>query len=131
ATSRTGDALHSSPRHTVIAVGCARFDCSLTRLARARATAIQPHDTWPASIDCEFAIHRRSGPVHHGHLSMSPTEAAPMMRRIPCVLTRGGSSKGLYFRAADLPGDPSARDRVLLAAMGSPDRRQIDGLGGG
>lgn len=69
--------------------------------------------------------------MHHGHLSMWPMEAAPMMRRIPCVLTRGGSSKGLYFRAADLPGDPSARDRVLLAAMGSPDRRQIDGLGGG
>ena len=44
---------------------------------------------------------------------------------------RGGSSKGLYFRATDLPSDSSARDRVLLAAMGSPDRRQIDGLGGG
>jgi len=44
---------------------------------------------------------------------------------------RGGSSKGLYFRATDLPRDPSVRDRVLLAAMGSPDRRQIDGLGGG
>ena len=44
---------------------------------------------------------------------------------------RGGSSKGLYFRANDLPSDPSARDRVLLSAMGSPDRRQIDGLGGG
>lgn len=54
-----------------------------------------------------------------------------MMRRIPCVLMRGGSSKGLYFRATDLPRDPSVRDRVLLAAMGSPDRRQIDGLGGG
>ena len=54
-----------------------------------------------------------------------------MMRRIPCVLMRGGSSKGLYFRATDLPSDPTVRDRVLLAAMGSPDRRQIDGLGGG
>ena len=54
-----------------------------------------------------------------------------MMRRIPCVLMRGGSSKGLYFRATDLPSDPFVRDRVLLAAMGSPDRRQIDGLGGG
>ena len=41
-----------------------------------------------------------------------------MMRRIPCVLMRGGSSKGLYFRATDLPSDPTVRDRVLLAAMG-------------
>jgi 4-oxalomesaconate tautomerase len=43
---------------------------------------------------------------------------------------RGGTSKGLYCRAEDLPGDRRARDRVLLAAMGSPDPRQIDGLGG-
>lgn len=51
--------------------------------------------------------------------------------RIPCVLTRGGSSKGLFFLAKDLPADPAARDRLLLAAMGSPDARQIDGMGGG
>ena len=42
---------------------------------------------------------------------------------------RGGSSKGLYFRAEDLPADPAVRDRVLVAAMGS-DARQIDGAGG-
>lgn len=51
--------------------------------------------------------------------------------RIPCVLMRGGSSKGLFFFAKDLPDDPQARDRMLLAAMGSPDTRQIDGMGGG
>lgn len=51
--------------------------------------------------------------------------------RIPCVLMRGGSSKGLFFFAKDLPSDPVARDRMLLAAMGSPDVRQIDGMGGG
>jgi 2-methylaconitate cis-trans-isomerase PrpF len=50
---------------------------------------------------------------------------------IPCVLMRGGSSKGLFFLAEDLPAEPSARDRLLLAAMGSPDVRQIDGMGGG
>ncbi|MCC6076534.1 4-oxalomesaconate tautomerase [Pseudomonas sp. GCM10022188] len=50
--------------------------------------------------------------------------------RIPCLLMRGGTSKGAYFLADDLPADPALRDRVLLAAMGSPDRRQIDGLGG-
>lgn len=53
-----------------------------------------------------------------------------MMRPIPCTLMRGGTSKGPFFRAADLPADPARRDRVLLAAMGSPDLRQIDGLGG-
>ena len=54
-----------------------------------------------------------------------------MLRGIPSVLMRGGSSKGLYFLAANLPSDTLLRDRVLLAAMGSPDLRQIDGLGGG
>ena len=49
---------------------------------------------------------------------------------IPCTVMRGGTSKGLYFRAADLPADVATRDAVLLAAMGSPDARQIDGLGG-
>src|SRR5260370_41039369 len=43
---------------------------------------------------------------------------------------RGGTSKGLVFLADDLPGDRATRDAVLLAAMGSPDERQIDGLGG-
>ena len=49
---------------------------------------------------------------------------------IPCLMIRGGTSKGPFFRAADLPTDIATRDRVLLAVMGSPDRRQIDGLGG-
>src|SRR5437867_7899385 len=65
--------------------------------------------------------------------SIPPVEGrvSSMLRGIPCVLMRGGSSKGLYFLGSDLPRDPSARDRVLLLAMGSPDVRQIDGLGGG
>ena len=49
---------------------------------------------------------------------------------IPCLLMRGGTSKGPFFNEADLPSDIATRDRVLLAAMGSPDKRQIDGLGG-
>jgi 4-oxalomesaconate tautomerase len=49
---------------------------------------------------------------------------------IPCTVMRGGTSKGLYFRASDLPADVATRDAVLLAAMGSPDARQIDGMGG-
>jgi 4-oxalomesaconate tautomerase len=43
---------------------------------------------------------------------------------------RGGTSKGLYFHERDLPAERELRDRVLLAAMGSPDLRQIDGVGG-
>jgi 4-oxalomesaconate tautomerase len=42
-------------------------------------------------------------------------------RRIPCVLMRGGTSKGAYFLANDLPIDRQQRDGVLLAVMGSPD----------
>jgi len=53
-----------------------------------------------------------------------------MLTAIPCTLMRGGTSKGLYFHARDLPKDQATRDAVLLAAMGSPDARQIDGLGG-
>jgi 4-oxalomesaconate tautomerase len=49
---------------------------------------------------------------------------------IPCILMRGGTSRGPFFLESELPADPQLRDRVLLAAMGSPDRRQIDGLGG-
>jgi 4-oxalomesaconate tautomerase len=49
---------------------------------------------------------------------------------IPCTVMRGGTSKGLYFRREDLPSEEAVRDAVLLAAMGSPDPRQIDGMGG-
>jgi hypothetical protein len=46
------------------------------------------------------------------------------------VLMRGGTSKAVFLRDADLPGDRDARDRVVLALFGSPDPRQVDGLGG-
>ncbi|MEV5070033.1 4-oxalomesaconate tautomerase [Microbacterium sp. LMI12-1-1.1] len=46
------------------------------------------------------------------------------------MLMRGGTSKGAYFLASDLPSDPAARDDLLLRIMGSPDPRQIDGIGG-
>ncbi|POM23180.1 4-oxalomesaconate tautomerase [Actinomadura rubteroloni] len=49
---------------------------------------------------------------------------------MPCMLMRGGTSKGAYFRAEDLPADPAERNALLLRIMGSPDPRQIDGLGG-
>jgi len=49
---------------------------------------------------------------------------------IRCLWMRGGTSKGAYFLAQDLPADPAARDDLLLRIMGSPDPRQIDGIGG-
>lgn len=55
----------------------------------------------------------------------------PKALRIPCVLMRGGTSRGPFFLESDLPAEPGARDRVLLAAMGSPHLLQLDGLGGG
>ena len=53
-----------------------------------------------------------------------------MERAVRCMAMRGGTSKGLYFLSDDLPSDIPTRDAVLLAAMGSPDIRQIDGMGG-
>ncbi len=53
-----------------------------------------------------------------------------MATGIRCMLMRGGTSKGAYFLKDDLPSDPAARDAVLLSVMGSPDARQIDGVGG-
>ena len=51
-------------------------------------------------------------------------------RGVPCTLMRGGTSKGAYFLETDLPADTDVRDRLLLSVMGSPDPRQIDGVGG-
>ena len=53
-----------------------------------------------------------------------------MQTAIPCLFMRGGTSRGPFFKASDLPADLPTRDKVLLAVMGSPDKRQIDGLGG-
>lgn len=49
---------------------------------------------------------------------------------VPCLWMRGGTSKGAYFLASDLPADEAARDDLLLRIMGSPDAAQIDGIGG-
>lgn len=52
-----------------------------------------------------------------------------MQRAIPFMQFRGGSSKGLYFLASDLPSEPIERDQIILSAVGR-EARQIDGLGG-
>jgi 2-methylaconitate cis-trans-isomerase PrpF len=49
---------------------------------------------------------------------------------IPCSFMRGGSSRGGFFLDEDLPADAAERNAILLAAYGSPDSRQIDGIGG-
>ena len=53
-----------------------------------------------------------------------------MSKGIPCTWMRGGTSKGAYFLARDLPAAEAERDALLLSVMGSPDPRQIDGIGG-
>jgi 4-oxalomesaconate tautomerase len=53
-----------------------------------------------------------------------------MQTRIPCVVMRGGTSRGPFFLLSDLPSDTATRDAVLLAAMGSPHDYQVDGIGG-
>ncbi len=55
---------------------------------------------------------------------------APEMERVPCVIMRGGTSKAIFILGNDLPKDQAVRDRVILSVFGSPDSRQIDGLGG-
>ena len=51
-------------------------------------------------------------------------------KRIPLVIMRGGTSKGIYIKENDLPTDPKERDELILRLFGSPDVRQIDGLAG-
>ncbi len=53
-----------------------------------------------------------------------------MQTKIPCVIMRGGTSRGPFFNLADLPADTATRDAVLLAVMGSPHEIQVDGIGG-
>jgi len=53
-----------------------------------------------------------------------------MQTSIPATFMRGGTSRGLYFRKSDLPDDRALWDNIFLSAFGSPDPRQIDGVGG-
>ncbi len=53
-----------------------------------------------------------------------------MQTKIPCVIMRGGTSRGPFFHLPDLPSDTKTRDAVLLSVMGSPHEIQVDGIGG-
>ena len=57
----------------------------------------------------------------------------PNQRFIPAVFMRGGTSKGVFFHARDLPADRAEQERIFLGVLGSPDPygRQLDGMGGG
>lgn len=51
--------------------------------------------------------------------------------KIPCVMMRGGTSRGPYFLSSDLPAEPGGRDAILMSVMGSGHELEIDGIGGG
>lgn len=65
--------------------------------------------------------------IHPGPVCRESAE----LLSVPCLFMRGGSSRGAFIRRSHLPLDVKARDAILLAAYGSPDTRQIDGIGGG
>ena len=52
------------------------------------------------------------------------------MKMVPCSIMRGGTSKAVFFLENDIPSDSNLRKKFILAVFGSPDKRQIDGLGG-
>ena len=54
----------------------------------------------------------------------------PGMKELPCTIMRGGTSKGIFIMSHELPADPEERDKEICKIFGSPDVRQIDGLGG-
>src|ERR1700728_4541492 len=54
----------------------------------------------------------------------------PEMEMLRCAIVRGGTSKGVFIMKNQYPEDPAQRDAIILAVYGSPDLRQIDGLGG-
>ena len=58
------------------------------------------------------------------------TDAQDYATGVRATMLRGGTSRGLYFEPGDLPTDPAVRNDLLLRLMGTPDPRQIDGLGG-
>ena len=105
------------------------------KCAQIKRFEIDAHDALIAPISAfhsDFKIWDESPSITAGRCPC-PIRASPTARslRIPCVLMRGGTSRGPFFLERDLPSDPAARDRVLIAAMGSPHRLQVDGIGGG
>lgn len=61
---------------------------------------------------------------------MPVSEGVDRQHSVRCVVMRGGTTRGVFFHAGDLPADPARRDAILLAVVGGTDPRQVDGLGG-
>jgi len=85
----------------------------------------------PTSPDCPAQLpwspSASSSPVNSKSREL---ETTPYVTSVPVVLMRGGTSKGVFLHASDLPPPGEERDRLILDIMGSPDPMQIDGLGG-
>jgi 2-methylaconitate cis-trans-isomerase PrpF len=64
-------------------------------------------------------------------IDATATRLVSNMKTVPVVIIRGGSSKGIFLHESDLPPPGKERDQIVLRVFGSPDTRQIDGLGGG
>src|SRR5436190_2474860 len=121
--------MSSSPTTTASALSAARTRprCSrrprTVKPTRATSGSASKRESWAStSTACATSWPPKASPTW--------TTTVTEQTAIPCTVMRGGTSKGLYFLASDLPADPAARDALLLAAMGSPDARQIDGIGG-
>ena len=100
---------------------------------QAEATAPQAEATAPQA-EASTAVAPSSPQFAASASARASLPPAPFFGEVDgvrCMQMRGGSSKSAYFLAEDLPSDPAERDDVLLRIMGSPDERQIDGLGGG
>ena len=63
-------------------------------------------------------------------MERDPGTLGPVTDGVACMMMRGGTSKGAFFRREDLPTEPGPRDDLILRIVGSPDPRQIDGIGG-
>ena len=72
----------------------------------------------------------KRGSVHPAAILAPPFINDPEQLAIPCLFMRGGSSRGGFFLESELPSDPLDRAAALLGIYGSPDARQIDGIGG-
>jgi 2-methylaconitate cis-trans-isomerase PrpF len=109
--------LSSAVLQDVCFQGVHRFDCGFPS-GRERAFLLWCSQTRGAKNVVKTFAPRRSFIMH------------PEMEMIRCAILRGGTSKGVYILKNELPKDPAKRDAVILAIYGSPDVRQIDGLGG-
>src|SRR5688572_27800239 len=104
-----------------------RSDGSSATRRSCRSTTARTRSTRRSSANGSSAIGRRRP---HAAGAKVGSNAMSQQRTVRTVIMRGGSSKALFVAEADLPKDAKARDRFLLALFGSPDKRQIDGLGG-